>query len=116
MRDLAEFFVQVGGLDACRHVALCIVNINVPSNEEGLPEFDDFDGDKKRDRHHVCEEQHPGEENREELLNEHVPYPLLFLAIWPVHVNIGLINRQEVPHGAPTGCYSTEDALNSKDD
>ena len=116
MRDLAKLLVQVRGLNARRHIALTIVNISVPSNEKGLPKFDDFDGNKKRDRHHVCEEEHPGEENCEELLNKNVPLPLLFLVFRPVHVNIGFINRQEIPHSTPTGRYSTKDALDSEDD
>ena len=53
--DLAELFVQVGGLDPGGHIALSIIDVNIPGDEHGLPELDDFNCDEQGDGHHVRE-------------------------------------------------------------
>ncbi len=57
--DLSEFLVQVTGLDLGRHIFLKIIDSPVPSNEEGLQEFDNLEGHHQRDRDHICENKDP---------------------------------------------------------
>jgi hypothetical protein len=57
---LTKLFVEVGGLDLCRHVFFQIVDAIVPGNEEGLEELDNFKGYHQGDRDHVGKDQNPG--------------------------------------------------------
>ena len=111
-----SYFIKIWRLHARWHVPFLIVDVIVPCNEQGLPEFNDFNGDEKRDRHHIRKEEHPSEEDRQELLNIYVPQPFTFLLVRPVHVDICFINHQFVPNSSPSGSNCTKDALDTKDD
>jgi hypothetical protein len=45
--DLAEFFVQVRGLDSCRHVLVLIVHRHVVGDEHSLEEFHNLQGNQE---------------------------------------------------------------------
>ena len=75
MRNLSQLLVQVGRLNASRHISISVVDVDVPRNENGLCKFDDFHSDEEGDRNHISEEQDPGEERFEEYLNIGIPSP-----------------------------------------
>ena len=75
MRNLTEFFVQVGGLDTGWHVSLSVIDADVPSNKHRLCKFYDFYGHEQGDWHHVGEQENPSEEGLEEDFDVSVPGP-----------------------------------------
>ena len=75
MRDLAELFIEVGGLNSCWHIPFRIVDVYVPRNEHCLSEFHDFYGDEERDWDHIGEQEDPSEEHFEEDLEVNIPSP-----------------------------------------
>jgi hypothetical protein len=62
---LAEFFIEVTGLNFCGHILFMVIDFVIPLNEESLSELNDFQCDHQRDWNNIGEDKNPSSKHLE---------------------------------------------------
>ena len=96
--DLAQLFVDIGRLGPRVEILIIIIHIQVVVHERTLPEFYHFQGDQKRYRDKVAEDEDPGACHG----GYHVCFSLLREFSMQIHLEVGVVEIFECPSGANT--------------